>query len=130
MATASMTTVMDGIAALLVSAAFCDNNYAWPADSVTAPCTIVGYPSRIEFDGTMARGMDTWTFPIWYVVGKTNTKDARNRLSTIINDTTSVKSVLDGAQSFGSVRVTTAEVTEITVGAVALLAVKFEAEVI
>ena len=129
MTTASMTSCMDGIAALLVTAALCDNNYAWPADSVTVPCTVVGYPTRIEFDGTFARGMDTWTFPLWHVVGRSNTKDARDRLSTAMNDGTSIKSALDGAQSFGDVRVTEARVAEITVGAVAMLAVEYEVEV-
>lgn len=128
--TASMTTCMDGISSVLTTAALADNNYAWPSDSVTVPCTVVGYPTRIDFDGTMARGMDTWTFPVWFVVGKANTTSARDRLSTVINDSSSVKSALDGAQSFGDVRVTTARVTEITIGAVPYLAAEYEVEVI
>lgn len=128
--TATMASVMDGIAALLTTAALADNNYAWPADAVTVPCTVVGYPTRLDFDGTYQRGMDTWTFPLWFVVGKSNTAGARDRLSTVLNDSSSVKSALDGAQSFGDVRVTTARVTEVTIGAVAYLAAEYEVEVI
>ena len=53
--------------------------------------------------------------PLWYVVGLSNTKDARDRLSTILGERPSVKSALDGAQSFGDVRVTDAKVAQITV---------------
>ena len=127
---ATMTAVMDGLAALAVTAGLADNVYAWPADSVTVPCLVVGYPSGLAYDGTYGRGMDTWTLPLWFVVGKASTKDARDRLSTILNDSSSVKSALDGAQTFGDVRVTTARVTEVTIGAVAYLAAEFECEVV
>lgn len=127
---ASMADCMDGIATLLTTSALTPNVYGWPADSVNVPCFVVGYPTRLEFDGTYLRGMDTWTFPVWHVVGKSNTKDARDKLSTAMNDTSSIKSALDGAQTFGDVRVTTARVTEVTVAGVAFLAAEYEVEVI
>lgn len=125
---ANLTAVMDGLATLATGLA--PDVYAYPVDSVTVPCIVVGYPTEITFDMTFQRGGDEMTIPLWYIVGKTSTKDARDRLSTIIGDASSVKSAIDGSQSFGDCRVVSAAVEEVTVAAVAFLAVKFDVEVI
>jgi hypothetical protein len=127
---ANLTAVMDGLAALASAAGLAPDVYAWPVDSITVPCVVVGYPSEILFDLTFQRGGDELTVPVWYVVGDTSTKDARDRLSTIVGDASSVKSALDGAQAFGDVRVVSAAVERITVGSIAYLAVRFDAEII
>jgi hypothetical protein len=120
-----LTATMDGLAALAVSANLAKNVYAYPVESVTVPCIVVGYPSTIDLDATMARGSDHVEIPVWYVVGKTGTKDARDGLSLILADASSVKSVFDGNQSFGAVRVTDVEIAEITIAAVVHLGAKF-----
>jgi len=124
-----LTATMDGLSTLLVSAALVPNNYAYPVESVTVPCSVVGYPTKVSFDETMGRGGDSADLPVWILVGVTGTKDARDTLSLVLADASSVKSALDGAQSFGDVRVTEAEVTEITIAAVTYLGVKFTVEV-
>jgi hypothetical protein len=122
----SLVDVMDGLAGLLT---LVPTRYAWPVESITVPCAVVGYPSRIDFDLTMNRGADTWVVPVWYVVGKTGTEDARNALSDILNEAGSVKALLDGAHTFGDVRVTGAEISELVVTGVSYVAAKFDCEV-
>jgi hypothetical protein len=127
---ANLTAIMDGLADLATSAGLVENAYAWPADSIAVPCIVVGYPTRTTFDITYQRGGDEMTFPVWAVVGKTTTKDARDRLSTLLGDVSSVKSAFDGLRSFGDVRVTNASIDEIAVGGITYLAALFEVEVI
>jgi hypothetical protein len=121
--TATLSEVMDGLAALVTTV---PNVYAWPVESVTVPCVLVDFPT-LDFDQTMGRGADEWVVPLLYLTGKTGTKDYRDALSDIIPV---LKAALDGTHTFGDVRVTTASVTTVTVGAVAYPAVKFDCEVI
>ena len=130
MGAAAMSATMDGLATLATTAALAPNVYAWPVNAVTTPCVVIGYPTNIDFDLTFGRGGDTMTLPVWFVVGPTNTKDARDRLSAILADATSIKSTFDGAQTFGDVRVTDAKITQITIGAVEQLAAEFTVEVV
>jgi hypothetical protein len=125
---ANLTAVMDGLAGL--AAGLAPDVYAWPVDSVSVPCIVVGYPTDIVLDVTFQRGGDEMTVPVWFVVGETSTKDARDRLSTILADASSVKSALDGSQSFGDVRVTDVGIETIEIGAIKYLGAKFDVEVI
>jgi hypothetical protein len=121
---------MDGLAALAVSASLAPNVYAYPVESVTVPCIVVGYPKNIDFDAVFVRGGDRVELPVWFVVGKTGTKDARDGLSRILADASSVKSVFEGTQSFAqTIRVTDAEIAEITIAGVDYLGAKFTLEV-
>ena len=122
-----MSRCMDGLAGLCSE--LVDNAYPWPVPSITVPCVVVGYPTKVDFDMTFQRGADTFEFPLWYVVGLTNSKDARDALSDVLSDAVSVKAMLDGAHAFGDVRVTDATVAEITIASVTYLSVKFNAEV-
>jgi hypothetical protein len=122
-----MAAAMDGMATAM--AALAGNVYAWPAPSVTVPCIVVGGPTEIEFDMAMARGADRYVFPVWYVVGLTSNHDDWYALSAILEDTSSVKSALDGEHTWGDCRVTGGEVAELTIGAVTYLAAKFDAEI-
>jgi hypothetical protein len=124
-----LVATMDGLSALLVTATIAPNNYAYPVGSVTVPCTVVGYPTTIDFDTTFVRGGDRAVLPLWHVVGKSGTKDARDALSAVLADASSVKSALDGLQSFGSVRVTDAEIAELTIAAITHIGVKYTVEV-
>ncbi len=121
---------MDGLAALVTSAALTPNVYPYPIESIAVPCTVIGYPERIDFDNTFGRGSDRADVPLWVIVGKTGTADARDALSTLIADASSVKSALDGQHAFGAVRVTDASIQEIAVGGVTYMAVKFSCDVI
>ena len=122
----TMAEIMDGLAALVPT----DNAYAWPVESVTVPCFVVGYPSNVDFDLTFGRGGDTFRLPVWQVVGKSGSKAARDLLSAALTGVASVKEALDGAQTFGDVRVTDASIEEITIAAVAYVGIKFNVEVI
>jgi len=127
---ANLTAIMDGLATLVTDAGLAVNVYAFPPDDFTVPCAVVGYPTEILFDITAQRGGDQMTLPLWFAVGLSNTKSARDALSTILGDASSIKSTLDGAQSFGDVRVTDATIDRITVASGTYLAAKFDVEVI
>lgn len=122
-----MAAAMDGMATSMAGLA--GNVYAWPVDAISVPCIVVGYPTRIDFDTAYARGGDQLVFPLWFVVGKTSGKDARDALSDVIDDASSVKSALDGTHTWGDCRVTDCQVDELTIGAVTYLAAKFDCEV-
>lgn len=124
----TMAALMDGVAASLLAATVAPNNYAFPAQAVTVPCTVVGYPT-IEYDLTMGRGADTWVVPVWFVVGKANTASSRDKLSAAMIGANSVKTALDGAHSWGDARVMRAEPSEIVIGEATYLASKSECEV-
>jgi hypothetical protein len=126
----NLTAIMDGLAALATAAGIAPQVYAYPVESVTVPCVIIAYPTRMDFDVSFQRGGDELELPVFVLVGKTSTQDARDRLSTLLGDASSIKSAFDGAQSFGDVRVTNASIEEVTVAAVTYLAAKFTVEVI
>lgn len=131
----TLSRVMDGLAALITTEAIVDNVYAWPSPSVSVPCAVVGYPTRIEFDLTFQGGAatqthNTYEIPVWFLVAEASTVAARDALSNILNDAASIKDALDGSQTFGTVRVTDAAVEQVTVNAVTYVGVRFDTEVI
>lgn len=126
----NLTATMDGIAALITSSGLVKNVYEWPTNGATPPCAIVGWPTSMVFDMTFQRGGDEMVIPVYFVVGDTSNKDARDALSTILGDATSIKSALDGVHTFGDVRVTEVSISEFTIGAAPMLAAKFDCEVI
>jgi hypothetical protein len=120
-----LTEVMDGLAGLITM----PNVYAWPAESVSVPCAIIGYPETYEFDLTYGR-TDRCVIPVWLVVGKTASPTSRNSLSDALSGVLSLKEALDGPQTFGDVRCTDAEVRELSIAGVNYIALKISAEVI
>lgn len=122
----TLSDVMDGLAGLIGMA----NSYPYPAESITVPCAVVGYPTEVDFDLTFQRGGDTFRIPVWLIVGKSGTVDARDALSERLTGVGSLKEALDGSHAFGSVRCTDAEVAEITVAATTYIGIKFSTEVV
>lgn len=122
-----MAATMDGLGTL--AAGLAPNVYPWPVESVNVPCVLIDYPSTIEFDTVFARGGDRVEHPVWFITGTTSNKSARDAMSAILADTSSVKSALDGSHSFGDVRVTGADVSKVTIGGIDYIGVKFTAEV-
>ena len=122
----SLSDLMDNLAARCASQA--DNVYAWPVESVSVPCVVVGYPSGIVYD-LAGGGQETVTLPVWYAVGKSPDAAARDALAVVISGSSSMKAALDGADLLYDVRVTTAEIAELVVAGVTYLAGKFTAEV-
>jgi len=122
----TMAECMDGLAGLIEM----DNVYAWPAKKVSVPCGLIGYPENVDFDLTFQDGGITYTFPVWLIVGLSETIDSRARLSERLSGVGSFKAALDGSHPFGSVRVTDAEVAEITVASETYIGLKFMTEVV
>lgn len=117
--------MMDQIAALISA----PNVYAYPAEAVTVPCAIVAYPSEIEYDLTFGSDSVRLVFPIFYVVGGSG-DEARDAISAVLVEAPSIKASLDGAHAFGDVRVTDAQIEDVSIAGVTYLATRFDAEVL
>src|SRR4051812_39938846 len=84
-----LTAIMDGLDDLLSTVVL--QHYAYPVEDVSVPCTVVAFPTRIDFDTTMGRGSDTLVVPVFFVTGKTGTKDARDRISAVLANAPGLK---------------------------------------
>lgn len=118
----NLALTMDELAEALLSENV-PNVYAWPAESVSVPCAVVGYPTSLNFDGVMGRGADTVEFPVYILVGKANSKAARDRLSGLID---AAKVALDSNPNW---RATRADLQTVTVGSVEYLGAVLTVEV-
>ncbi len=88
--------LMDAIAAK-VPAGATERVYAWPVESVSPPCAVVGYPDQpIEFDATFGRGSDRVRIPLFLLVGKATERTARDALSAVLTGATGIKDAIDG----------------------------------
>ena len=132
MAAIDLAGTMDALAAKVPASTY--RVFAWPVESITPPCVVIGYPKSIDFDTTFGRGSDTAVFPLWYVVGKVAGKQARDALSDIITGASAIKDTLDGALTVGAntadVRVTDCTPEEITVAGVVYMSACFDCEVV
>lgn len=126
-----MAATMDAITGQLTAAGRQEAMYPYPADTISAPAVVVGYPTEIEYDSTFRRGSDRAVYPVWFVVPRTDPKKARDDISAILAGARSIKDVLDG--DLGGVvqacRVTGAKPAFIDVGAVSYAAAEFTVEV-
>jgi hypothetical protein len=132
MAAIDLDAVMDAIANELEADGVTQRTYAWPADSISVPCAVVGYPTRLDFDASFQRASDEAVFPIWFIVGAVAEKAARKALSDVITGATGIKNSLDGnlAGAVQTARVTDCVIETIDVGGVPYLSARFDLEVL
>lgn len=108
--------------------------FPYTANRVEPPAAIVGVPDELEFDNTYVRGMDTVTFPVIVVVGKTSDRASHINLYQYANGSgdLSVKEALEAGapSSFDSVRVMSARFAVYTIAATDFLGAEFSVEVI
>ena len=128
-----LAEVMDALAGALDGVGGL-RGYGWPVDTVTPPAGIVGYPELIAFDATYQRGSDTWTVPVWVVVGKASTRAARDALSAFVagSGARSVKAALEAGPYtvLDDVHVVSAEPDLYSLAGVEYLAAKFTVNII
>ncbi len=132
-----MAAVMDALAAVTVPSIPASSRFAWPQKSVVPPAWVIGYP-QIDEDLSFVGGYVTATFPCWYVSGEVDQKSARNRLSVVIGGTSRIKTAIEGTATLNggtsavaqSSRVKSVQPESIVVGAVTLIAARFEVEVL
>lgn len=133
MALDDLGAVMDAIATATTSApALVPRAYAYPPDTISPPCVVVGYPTRIDFDLSYQRGSDRADIPVYFVVGRASEASARAALSTVIADATSIKSRLDGdlGGAVDTLRVADLRILTLAVGGIDYLAGVFDTEVV
>ncbi len=133
-----MAAVMDALAAVTVPSIPASSRFAWPQSSVVPPAWVIGYP-QIDEDLSFVGGYVTATFPCWYITGEVDQKSARNRLSVVLGGTSRIKTAIEGTATLNgsggspvaqSTRVTSVQPETVVVGAVNLLAARFEVEVL
>ena len=131
-ALSDLGAVMDAIAAAIEAQGVTSRTYAYPAESVSVPCAVVGYPDEIEFDIVYQRGADLANIPVYFLTGRVVDRAARDRMAAIISGATGIKEALDGdlGGAVQSLRVTDMKVLNVQVAGVDYLAAKFNAEVI
>lgn len=132
-----LSATMDGIAAYAVTQGVTTRAYGWPTPTVTPPCMLVGYPTKLDFDMTFHAagtvGFIEATFPLWFVVGLVIEKSSRDSLSAIISGATGIGNLLDGAMGgtfLSTARVVDVKLETLMIGAVEYLAARFDLDVI
>jgi len=127
----NLASVMDAIANTITEAGVTDRAYAWPVESVSPPCVVVGYPKELDFDVTFTRGSDRALFPVYVIVGKVSDRSARDVLSNVITGATGIKDALDGdlGGEVSTARVQDCQIEDVNVAGVAYLAAVFTLEV-
>ena len=103
------------------------NVYDYPVASMVTPCVFLGVPDSIEYDTTYARGVDSFTIPMYVVTGTQIDQDVRDALATYADGTVFKASV--EAITTMCVRCTTAEFVTVGMGGVDYSAVKFTLQV-
>lgn len=132
MAQMNLATTMDAIASALVSAGCVTRATGWPTVNVQKGQAAVGYPERVEFDVTFARGLERATFPVWVVCGLPGEESTRNTVSALITGATDVKDALDGtlSGSVSSLRVIDCRIESYEAVGGAFVAVRFDCDVL
>jgi hypothetical protein len=125
--------IMDAIAdaAVVGNVVVAGKAYAYPAQSISPPCLVVGYPEDIEFDLSFTGGSHQLTMPVWVAVGMVADKTARDRISALVSGVSGFKEALEGNLG-GTVQVchvVDCKIETITVAAVDYLAGKFTLEI-
>lgn len=99
-----------------------------PVDEVQPPTAIVSLP-QITFDQTYGRGSDRYNMPVLFVIGKVESRAARNNMAPYVagSGPKSVKAVLEGFTpvAFDAVRVQGVDFDVVTFGTVEFLTATF-----
>lgn len=83
--------------------------------SAPTPPSIYVYPQQVDYDGTMQRGMDAWTFTVQAFVGLTSDIGAQKKLDLMLapTGTNSVKASVEADRTLGG-KASDLRVTEAT----------------
>jgi len=94
--------VREGLRARLATIAGL-RTFAEIPESIPVPCAIVGTPSEILFDATLARTNDQATFPVRIMVARANDRSSQKALDVYLQSTgaSSVKAVIEAESSLG-----------------------------
>ena len=94
--------VREGLRARLATIAGL-RTFAEIPESIPVPCAIVGVPSEILFDSTLARTNDQATFPVRILVARANDRSAQKSLDVYLQSAgaSSVKTVIEAESSLG-----------------------------
>jgi hypothetical protein len=127
-----MAAIMDALAGA-VPTAITRQAYGHPVGSVVPPAAVVGYPTTFEYDATYGRGADRVVFPVWFVCGMVDDEAARTAVSAVVSGTDEIKAAIETDATLlttvHTARVTDATFESVTIGAVPMIAVRFDVEV-
>jgi hypothetical protein len=127
-----MAAIMDALAGA-VPTGIVTRAYGHPVGSVVPPAAVVGYPTEFEYDSVFLRGSDRLVIPVWYVCGSADDASARDTVSAVVGGTGEIKAALETAPALlaeiQTARVTDATFESVMIGAVPMIAVRFDVEV-
>ena len=128
-----LAAIMDALAGATPSA-ITTRTYAHPVGSVVPPAVVVGYPTEIDFDAVYQEGADRMVIPVFYVCGMVDDAGARTNVSAVISGANSIKTAIETNATLytkvDTARVTNATPQMMTIGAVDMIAVRFDVEVL
>ena len=104
------------------------------AQAVQPPAAVISWPEEIEFDKTFRRGADAFVIPIIILVGKVDSRTARDVLSVYLDGSGdfSIKAILENYtySSCDSIQVKSVRIAPMTVASIEYLAGEFQVHVI
>jgi hypothetical protein len=108
--------------------------FPYSAAKVTPPAAMVVWPDPLDYDSTMARGMDRMTLPVVVLVGMLDARSSRDTLAQYLDGSGShsIKAAVEAGAyaACDTVRVMSATVQAYTVAATTYLGVEFSVDVI
>ena len=97
----SLLTLRQGIATNLATISGLRTSWFVP-DNPSPPIAIV-VPDRVDYDVSMARGSDTFTFQVLVIAGRINERSAQSTLDAYLDSTgsTSIKAAIESDKTLG-----------------------------
>ncbi len=127
-----LTAIMTALAGAVPSAA-ANQVYAHPVGSLAPPAVVVGYPTDVEFDVVFTNASHRLVFPVFYVCGMVDDGGAQVAVSNVFGGTNQIKTAIETNATLltkvQTARVTDAAFQSVTIGAVDMIAVRFDVEV-
>lgn len=99
-----LQAIGDGLKAALEAVDGLERVYTWMPDSVAPPCVVVGFPERVEYQGTFgAVGMTTWLFPITLYASRADALNGQRILAAWLDASgpASVRAALEADPTLG-----------------------------
>ena len=129
MAAASLSAVMDGLAALVLATGLVREAHGYPPGAVAVPSCLVDFPTEIELATTFGRGGDTLHLPVLLLAAQTLNKAGRDALSAFVAGGADVYAAIEGPHAWGTAHVAGASTTTVVFSGITYLALKLDVEV-
>ncbi len=129
MAAASLSAVMDGLAAAVLATGLVREAHGYPPGAVAVPSCLVDFPTEIELATTFGRGGDTLHLPVLLLAAQTLNKAGRDALSACVAGASDAYAAIEGPHAWGTAHIAGASTTTVVFAGITYLALKLDVEV-